>query len=317
MNLAKSQKIKSKSKEHKFEMSLIIMITAAMVKELRERTGSGMMECKKALQEANGDIDLAIDNMRKAGQAKADKKSSRTAAEGIVVIRVSDDNKQSVMLEINCETDFVARDENFLAFVKNAATVALNKNTSNVDELLVCTSNSGDTVDEERKHLIVKIGENVNIRRLDSLSSKTGQIGTYIHSGRIGVMVELEGGSLALAKDIAMHITAANPLVVTPEEVSAELVEKEKEIFSVQAKQSGKPAEIIDKMIMGRIQKYLDEVSLLGQAFVKDPSTTIGKLLKAENAKVKRFIRFQVGEGIEKKQENFADEVMAQVKGSN
>jgi elongation factor Ts len=294
-----------------------MMITATMVKELRERTGSGMMECKKALQEANGDIDLAIENMRKAGQAKADKKASRTAAEGIIVVRASDDNKQAVMLEVNCETDFVARDENFLAFVKNAAETALANNTSNTDDLLACTNVTGLTVDEDRKNLIVKIGENINIRRVECLVSKTGHVGSYIHGGRIGVMVELEGGSVALAKDIAMHVTAASPLVVTPEEVSQDLVEKEKEIFSAQARQSGKPVEIIEKMISGRIQKFLDEVSLIGQPFVKDPSTTIGKLLKVENAKVKQFIRFQVGEGIEKKQDNFAEEVMAQVKGSN
>lgn len=294
------------------------MITANMVKELRERTGAGMMECKKALEVSNGNIDVAVENMRISGQAKADKKSDRTAAEGTIFVKSSDDNKQAIIMEVNCETDFVAKDANFLSFVKSSAEIALQNKCSTVEELLASNYSNDETMDVTRKHLIVKIGENVNIRRLELISSDAGQIGAYIHGGRIGVVVALEGGSLSLAREIAMHIAASNPLVVTPEEVSQELIEKEKEIFSEQAKQSGKPAEIIEKMINGRIQKFLDEISLLGQPFVKDPNTSVGKLLKAENAKVIKFVRYQVGEGIEKKQDNFAEEVMAQVnKGNN
>lgn len=293
------------------------MVTAAMVKELRERTGAGMMECKKALVESNGDITVAIENMRKAGQAKADKKASRTAAEGVIVVCNSNDNKQAVMMEVNCETDFVARDEGFLSFVNTVAKVALDNKVSSVEDLAGMQYSDAETVDEARKNLIVKIGENINVRRVTYFASEDGFMGSYIHSGRIGVVLEMQGGSTALAKDVAMHITAANPLVVTPEEVSEELVEKEKEIFAAQAEQSGKPAEIIEKMISGRIRKFLDEVSLLGQPFVKDPSTTVSKLLKAENAQVVSFVRYQVGEGIEKKVDNFAEEVMSQVNSSN
>lgn len=293
------------------------MITAQMVKELRERTGAGMMECKKALQESNGDIDVAIENMRKAGQAKADKKASRTAAEGLILVRTSDDNKQAIILEINCETDFVARDENFLNFVNTVADIALKNKTTNAEELLTAEYAAGNTVDQTRKTLIAKIGENVNLRRVEYVTTETGQLGSYIHGGRIGVLVEIDGGPVSLAKDIAMHVAASNPLVVNPEEVPDHLVEKEKEIFKAQAEQSGKPAEIIEKMITGRIRKFVDEISLTGQPFVKDPSTTVGKLVKADNAKVVKFIRYQVGEGIEKKEENFAEEVMAQVRGGN
>ncbi len=293
------------------------MITANMVKELRERTGAGMMECKKALLETNGNIDLAIENMRKAGQAKADKKSDRTAAEGVIVVATSSDNKHAVMLEINCETDFVARDGGFSEFVNKVAKVALTNNCESAEQALATNYSDTETVDEARKHLIVKIGENINLRRVLSITSKTGIVGSYIHSGRIGVLVEMVGGSESLARDIAMHIAATNPLVVSPEDVPGDLVEKEKEIFSAQAKQSGKPDEIIEKMIVGRIRKFLDEVSLVGQAFVKDPNTTVSKLLKSENAKVISFTRYQVGEGIEKKQDNFVEEVMSQVKSSH
>lgn len=293
------------------------MITATMVKELRERTGAGMMECKKALQETNGDIDLAIENMRKAGQAKADKKSSRTAAEGVIVAASSENNKHAVMLEVNCETDFVARDAGFVEFVNKLAIVALTNNCTSAEQTLAANYTDSETVDVARKHLISKIGENVNLRRVVSLSSNSGIVGTYIHSGRIGVLVEMEGGSESLARDIAMHVAASSPLVVSPDDVPEELVQKEKEIFSVQAKQSGKPDEIIEKMIAGRIRKFLDEVSLMGQPFVKDPNTTVAKLLKTENAKVLSFTRYQVGEGIDKKQDNFVEEVMSQVKGSN
>ncbi|MBP9722963.1 MAG: elongation factor Ts [Gammaproteobacteria bacterium] len=293
-----------------------MIITATMVKELRERTGAGMMECKKALQESKGDLDLAIENMRKAGQAKADKKSSRTAAEGVICIKITDDAKQAVILEINCETDFVARDSGFLGFVKLSADTALENGVADEQQLLNQKANGAETIEETRRNLISKIGENINVRRLASLKSQTGRVGSYLHGDRIGVLVEMEGGSASLAKDVAMHIAAAAPVVVSPADVSQETIDKEREIFSAQAAQSGKPAEIIEKMVSGRINKFLDEVSLLGQPFIKNPETTVGKLLKAENAKVISFVRYQVGEGIEKKQENFAEEVMAQVKGS-
>jgi elongation factor Ts len=295
-------------------------ITATMVKELRERTGAGMMECKKALEESKGSIDVAIENMRKAGHAKADKKASRTAAEGIVFIASDNDNKNAVMLEVNSETDFVARDQGFVAFVKEAAAVALKNKASSVEQLLELKMDNQDTVDAARRHLISKIGENINVRRVSLITVNTnnsGHVGSYVHGDRIGVVVALEGGSTGLAKDLAMHIAASAPIVVSQDDVPAEVIAKEREIFSAQALQSGKPAEIVEKMISGRINKFLDEVSLLGQPFVKDPNTTIAKLLKADNAKVLSFVRFQVGEGIEKKQDNFADEVMAQVKGVN
>ncbi len=293
------------------------MITAAMVKELRERTGAGMMECKRALEESKGDLDLAIENMRKAGQAKADKKSSRTAAEGIIYIKTDDDAKNAVIIEVNCETDFVARDTGFVDFVKSSANAALVSNVGDEQQLLNQKNNNNETVDEARRNLISKIGENINVRRLSKVNAKpNGRVGAYLHGDRIGVVVEMEGGSSSLAKDIAMHIAASSPSVVNPEDVSQETIAKEKEIFSAQAMQSGKPQDIIDRMVSGRITKFLDEVSLLGQSFIKDPNTTVGNLLKLENAKVLSFIRYQVGEGIEKKQDNFVEEVMAQVKGS-
>ena len=293
-------------------------ITAALVKELRDRTQAGMMECKKALTETNGDIELAVKKLREDGVVKADKKASRTAAEGTICIKADADNKNIVMLEINCETDFVARDAGFLDFVKNTAEAALNKNVTDDQQLLEQKTSSQETVDLARRNLISKIGENITIRRFTKLATASGSLGSYSHNDRIGVIVELEGGSANLAKDIAMHIAAAAPIVVSPEDVPADVIEKEREIFSAQAKQSGKPAEIVEKMIVGRINKYLDEISLLGQAFIKDPNVTIAKLLASNGgAKVKSFVRYQVGEGIEKKQDDFATEVMAQVKGAN
>lgn len=288
-------------------------ITAALVKELRERTGAGMMECKKALVESNGDIEMAIDNMRKAGQAKADKKADRVAAEGMVIAQVSDDQQSAVMLEINSETDFVARDENFVQFANAATQTALQNNISDIAALEQHTMSGSDvTVEQARQQLIAKIGENIKLRRV--VSQKTsGVIGAYIHGGRIGVLVNLTGGDQALAKDIAMHIAASGPLVVNPEDVAADVINKEKEIFTAQAQESGKPAEIIEKMIGGRINKFLQEVSLLGQPFVKDPNTKVGQLLKERGATVDSFIRYEVGEGIEKKADNFVEEVMAQV----
>ena len=292
-------------------------ITAAMVAQLRERTGAGMMECKKFLVQTNGDIEQAINEMRKAGQAKADKKADRVAAEGIIVIIRSDDMKQAIMLEINSETDFVARDENFTAFANNVAGTALHSDASDVEALLNEKMSGGDrTVEEARQELVAKIGENIKVRRMTRLSAE-GVIGYYLHGSRIGVMVALKSGDEVLAKDIAMHIAASKPIVISRDQVPAEAIENEREIFTAQARESGKPQEIIDKMIEGRINKFIDEVSLLGQPFVKDPNTKVGQLLKEKNAEISDFVRFEVGEGIEKKADNFVEEVMAQVRDND
>lgn len=290
------------------------VISASLVKDLRERTGAGMMECKRALQESHGDIEKAIEAMRKSGQAKADKKSDRVTAEGVIVVRISDDLKRGIMLEINSETDFVSRDTHFLNFANQVADIAIAKNIESLENLLSAAVGN-ETVDETRKHLVAKIGENIQVRRFATLKSNN-VIGGYVHGGRIGALVELEGGDATLGKDIAMHIVANNPLVVNPTQVSQDLISKEKEIFSAQAETSGKPSNIIEKMVEGRIKKYLDEVSLVGQMYVKDPDSTVGKILDSHHAKAHHFVRFKVGEGIEKKTENFAEEVMAQVRGS-
>ncbi len=289
-------------------------ITASMVKELRERTGAGMMECKKALVETGGDIEAAIEFLRKSGQAKADKKASRTAAEGRVVIQTSADGKKAAMVEVNCETDFVASDDNFTRFADAVARVALEKQPADLGALLAESLDDG-TVEEVRRGLIAKIGENITVRRFELLDI-SGVSGQYLHGNRIGVLVDLDGGSTELAKDIAMHIAASKPVCVSANQVDPELIEKEKAIFKAQAEESGKPASIIEKMITGRVNKYLKEITLLGQPFVKNPDETIEKLLSREKASVVRFVRFEVGEGIEKKSENFAEEVMAQVKGN-
>ncbi|MCG8378891.1 MAG: translation elongation factor Ts [Proteobacteria bacterium] len=288
-----------------------MQITASLVKELRERTGAGMMDCKKALQDANGDIDVAIEEMRKSGAAKAAKKAGRIAAEGIITIK--QDGNNIIILEINCETDFVAKDENFLAFANNVIESIAKQTPSNVDELMTLDI-SGQSIEEANQQLIAKIGEKITIRRFENLSL-SGQIGTYLHGSRIGVIVELDGGDETLAKDIAMHIAASKPVCVSEDQVPQEMLDKEKEIFTAQAEESGKPAEIIEKMVTGRINKFLKEITLLGQPFVKDPDQTVEKLLKSANASVKSFLRYEVGEGIEKRTDNFAEEVMAQAKG--
>ena len=292
-------------------------ITAAMVKELRERTGAGMMECKKALVDTNGDIEAAIELMRKSGMAKADKKAGRTAADGLVAIKCSDDSKRCAIVEVNSETDFVAKGDDFIDFANAIATRVLNNSPADLDALLAMPLNDGDaaTVEDARKALIAKLGENMNVRRFEVINAK-GSLSSYSHGARIGVIVDLEGGSDELGKDIAMHIAASRPICVDESEVPQETLDKEKEIFSAQAAESGKPADIIEKMVVGRINKYLKEITLLGQPFVKDPEQTVAQLLKKANAKAASFTRFEVGEGIEKKTENFADEVMAQVKGN-
>jgi elongation factor Ts len=290
-------------------------ITAAMVKELRERTGSGMMECKKALVESGGDLELAIEQMRKAGLAKADKKASRIAAEGNIFFSKSADEKTVVMLEVNCETDFVAKGEDFNSFAEAVGSAAVAKEVGGVDALMQLPLASGSTLEQARLELIAKIGENINVRRFVRYQCSEGIIGSYLHGSRIGVLVQIEGGDEALGKDIAMHIAASKPEFIAENDVSEELLEREKEIYFAQAKDSGKPAEIIEKMVQGRLKKFLGEITLVGQPFVKDPDIQVGKLLKTNHATVVRFDRFEVGEGIEKKAGNFAEEVMAQVKG--
>lgn len=286
-------------------------ISAKLVKELRERTGAGMMECKKALVATNGDIEKAAEEMRISGQAKADKKATRVAAEGVIEAFAADG--RAVLIEINSETDFVARDESFKEFASSAVKAIHAASAETVEQALEAKMPSGKTVEEARKDLVAKIGENIQVRRLKTI--KASNLGTYIHGGKIGVVAALEGGQEDLAKDVAMHIAAVNPIVVSGDDVPADVVEKEKEIFTAQAKESGKPAEIIEKMIGGRIRKFLDEVALLGQAFVKDPNVKVGKLVSDASAEVSGFIRLDVGEGIEKKEEDFAAEVMSQIKG--
>ena len=293
-----------------------INISAAMVKELRERTSSGMMECKKALVEAEGDMELAIENMRKAGLAKADKKSGRIAAEGIIGVKVSDDSKAVAIVDINCETDFVAKADDFVGFVNTIATAVLNANIQTEEELLALPLADGATVDEVRRGLISKLGENITIRRFEKFETPEGGMACYLHGSKIGVIIELAKADAELGKDIAMHIAASKPICVSDDQVSAETIEKEKEIFAAQAAESGKPAEIIEKMVLGRVSKFLAEVTLLGQPFIKDDKLTVGKLVASKGNAVIRFSRFEVGEGIEKKEENFAEEVMAQVRAN-
>ncbi|HIO96943.1 MAG TPA: elongation factor Ts [Leucothrix sp.] len=289
-------------------------ITASMVKELRERTGAGMMDCKKVLTETNGDLEAAIDVMRKSGAAKADKKAGRVAADGKVVITISDDAKEASIVEVNCETDFVAKDENFINFVNAVGARVLADKPADVAALSSMPLDSGETVEETRANLVAKIGENMQVRRYELVSSE-GAVYGYSHGVRIGVAVAMTGGDEALGKDVAMHIAASRPICVSEADVPEETLAKEKEILIAQAQDSGKPPEIIEKMIGGRMKKYLAEITLVGQAFVKDPDQTIEQLLKAAGAEVTGFVRYEVGEGIEKKEEDFAAEVMAQVKG--
>lgn len=286
-------------------------VTAAQVKELRERTGAGMMECKKALVETNGDMDAAIEDLRKSGLAKADKKSGRVAAEGVVV-HASEDG-HSVIVEINCETDFVAKDDNFVQFVNAVADNALS--ADDIDDLLASSLPSGDSVEDTRQQLVAKIGENIQVRRMSHLRVDGAQMGCYIHGGRIGVMVAVRGGDEELARDLAMHVAALNPAYIKPDDVPADFLEKEKEILIAQVADSGKPADIVEKMVVGRLQKRLAEITLTGQSFVKDGDQTVEQLLKSKGAEVMAFSRLEVGEGIEKVEEDFAAEVMQQVKG--
>ncbi len=296
-----------------------INISAAMVKELRERTASGMMECKRALVEAEGDMELAIENMRKSGLAKADKKSGRIAAEGIIGVKVSEDGKAVAIVDINCETDFVAKADDFVGFV-NSVTIAL-LNADNIEteeQLLAMPLEDGISVDEMRRGLISKLGENITVRRFERFKATEGGTACYLHGSKIGVIVELATPDQELGKDIAMHIAASKPVCVSADQVSADTIAKEKEIFLAQQEEKikGKPADIVEKMIAGRVGKFLAEVTLLGQPFIKDDKMTIAQLVASKGNNALRFVRFEVGEGIEKKEENFAEEVMAQVRGN-
>ncbi|MCH7506725.1 MAG: elongation factor Ts [Proteobacteria bacterium] len=273
-------------------------VTAAMVKELRDRTGAGMMECKRALVETNGDIEAAVDHLRKSGLAHANQKASRVAAEGMIALSLSATGKHAVMVEVNCETDFVAKNENFNSFAEAVAANALSEDPADVEALL--STRIGDvTVEQARQILVTKIGENIQVRRFVHISTD-GTIGTYVHGGKIGVLVDLTGGDETLARDLAMHIAALNPKFVADEDVPAEIIAREKDILIAQAKSSGKPAEIIEKMVSGRLRKHLAGITLLGQTFVKNPDLTVGKLMSQNNANVNGFKRLAVGEGIEK-----------------
>ena len=286
-------------------------ISASMVKELRDRTGAGMMECKKALVQSTGDMNTAIELLRKSGQAKADRKSGRVAADGRIVI-VTDDLK-GAMAEINSETDFVAKDENFVAFSEAVGSCILTSDSVDVDTLAFEILADGRTVEAARTELVTKVGENISVRRFSVLEGAE-RLGTYTHGGRIGVMVSLKGGDDDLARDVAMHIAATNPVCIDETDVPADALERERRIFSEQAGESGKPPEIIEKMVTGRLSKFLREITLLGQPFVKDPDITVGRLLADAGAEVTKFDRYEVGEGIEKRQDNFVEEVMSQVK---
>ena len=283
-------------------------MSAALVKELRERTGLGLLECKKALASAGGDIEAAIEELRKSSGMKAAKKAGRTAADGVVAIRITEDGKSGVIGEINSETDFVARDENFVGFVSQVMDKAVELQTDDVAAI------AGGDIEEARQALVQKIGENISVRRVGVVSAPDGVVGGYVHgNNRIAVLVELSGGDEELAKDVAMHVAAVNPAVVAPADMPEEQLQKEREIYTAQAAESGKPPEIVEKMIDGRIRKYLAENSLTEQAFVKDPDVTVGKLVKAAGASIVGFSRFEVGEGIEVEKVDFAAEVAAQL----
>ena len=287
-------------------------VTAEAVRQLRERTGAGMMECKKALVTTAGDLDAAAELMRKQGLAKADKKAARVAAEGVIVVERSTDGRAAAMVELNCETDFVAREQDFRNFAADLARLTLAGRLVDVQALLAAELAAGESVDERRRALVAKIGENISVRRTVVLET-SGVLGAYVHGTRIGALVALEGGSAALAHDLAMQVAASNPRYISAAQVPPEVVAKEREILAEQASKEGKSPEIIAKMIEGRLRKSLNEIVLLGQPFVKDPEQTVEKLLKNAGATVLRVERFEVGAGIEKKQTDFVAEVMAQV----
>ncbi|NIB39853.1 elongation factor Ts [Pseudomaricurvus alkylphenolicus] len=285
-------------------------VSASMVKELRERTGLGMMECKKALKEADGDINVAIENLRKASGLKAEKKAGRTAAEGVVAVKVADDSSYAVLVEVNSETDFAARDENFLGFVNTVVEKAFEAKNGDVEALMAAG------LEDTRQALVQKIGENIGVRRIEVLEG--GVLGAYVHSNnRIAVLAQLDGGTTEVAKDVAMHVAAVNPRVINPDDMPEEELNKEKEIIKAQPDMEGKPENIVEKMMVGRINKFLKENSLTEQPFVKDPDVTVGKLAKNADATISNFVRFEVGEGIEVEEADFAAEVAAQVEAAN
>jgi len=287
-------------------------ITAALVKELRERTSLGMMECKNALVEADGDIDQAIELLRKASGMKAAKKAGRTAAEGVVLVKIASDNSAGVMLEVNSETDFAAKEQNFTNFAKQVLDAVFESKESDVSKLM-----EGD-LEEARLGLVQKIGENITVRRAAVIAEEGLTVGSYVHSNnKIAVLVSLRGGDEELAKDVAMHVAAVNPMVVNAEEVPADVLSKESEIYTAQAAESGKPADIVEKMVSGRLRKFIEEVTLTEQAFVRDPDIKVGKLVKDGNAEIVSFIRYEVGEGIEVALVDFAAEVAEQLKDTN
>lgn len=289
-------------------------ITAVLVKELRERTGAGMMECKKALVAVDGDLEAAVARLRKSGQAKADKKSGRITAQGLVGIATRAD--MGAMVEVNCETDFVAKEDSFKGFVQGLATSVLEHSPPGVEALLaVVIEDDGTSVEQRRRELISQLGENITVRRLVVLRSNGGTLGAYSHGGRIGVLVDLDGGDAAVGKDLAMHVAASRPIAISEADLPAEVLEKEREILRAQIADSGKPAEIQNKIVKGRLDKYLREVTLLGQPFVKDPELSVEKYLDSVSASVRSMARFEVGEGIETKSESLAAQVVAQVRG--
>jgi elongation factor Ts len=292
-------------------------ITPAMVKDLRERTGAGMMECKKALADAGGNLEAAVEVLRKKGAASADKKAGRIAAEGVVLVSVAPDRRRGVLVEINCETDFVAKDENFKAFANAVADLVLQGAAADVEALKTAKLNDGVCVEEARKTLVGKIGENIAVRRFAILRAPAGgRVAGYAHGSRIGTLVVSSGGREDLGRDLAMHVAASRPQCLDRAQVPAELIARERDIYLAQAQGSGKPANVLDKIIEGKLQKFLGEITLLGQPFVKDPDITVAKLLDKEGARVAEFVRFEVGEGLEKRADDFAAEVMAQVKGT-
>ena len=292
-----------------------MQISAALVKELRERTGAGMMDCKRALVEAKGDLESAVERLRKSGQAKADRKSGRVTAQGLVGIATR--AGRGAMVEVNCETDFVAKEDRFRAFVQVVADCVLQHALQDVEALLACLlDEEGTSVEERRRELIGQLGENITVRRLVTLAAPGGTLGAYSHGGRIGVLVAIDGGNAAVGKDLAMHVAASRPVAISEADLPADLLDREREILRAQAAGSGKAAAIQDKMVNGRLSKYVREITLLGQPFVKDPDQSVRKYLERASASVRSMARFEVGEGIEKKTGNFAEEVMAQVRGS-
>lgn len=289
-------------------------ISAAQVKALRERTGAGMMQCKKALVEAQGDPDQAVVIMRKRGLARADKKAGRTAAEGCIV--TAGDAREAVLLEVNCETDFTSGNEHFRAFAADLAATVLRRAPADVRALEAVKLASGESVDEVRRGLVAKIGENVTIRRFEHYRPDAGVVGVYLHGSRIGVMVEVAGGDEPLARDLAMHVAASRPLCVSPGDVPEDRLAAEREVIEAQSQASGKPARIVEKMLSGRLRKFVNEIALTGQPFVKNPEQSVGALLEEHGARVVRFVRYEVGEGIERDKTDFAAEVAAQAQGS-